>query len=839
MFKNPLKISVLCVCNFFLIVNFGLIANLSWAQEAIDFNQQVRPILSNQCFHCHGPDENTREADLRLDSQEGILENEDLINLDKPMESELLQRVFSEDQDERMPPHDSNLKLSRAEKETLLKWIQQGAKWEKHWAFEAPQRSQLPAVRNKNWPKTPIDYFVLAKLESENIVASAEEKKQRLLRRVTFDLTGLPPTIEQMEAFLKDDSGDAFERVVDQLMASPGYGERMAWDWLDAARYADTNGFQGDPTREMWPWRDWVVDALNSNMSFDQFTTEQLAGDLLPNATLDQKIATAFNRNHMHNGEGGRIAEETRVENVLDRVETTGTVWLGLTMNCCRCHDHKYDRLSQKEYYQFYAFFNSTSERGGISGGRIPPFIDAPNERQSDQLNQLQKKIEESAKRVKELEVAMTSADNDEVKKQKGDAKGAIPDSVKKLLSKPPSRRNSDELSQLAKQFESNTSYVQASNELKKQVNNRINLKKSFPKVMVMDSLSKPRESFVLSRGLYNKKEAKVSPGTPAVLPQMDSATKTKNRLTLANWLMAPNNPLTARVIVNRQWQRFFGTGLVKTAEDFGVQGELPSHPKLLDWLAVEFQDSGWDVKHLQKLIVTSAAYQQSARSSRALSSLDPENRLISRGPRRRLPSWMIRDHALASSGLLVQEFSGLSVRPYQPKNIWAEATFGKIKYQQDHGRKLYRRSLYTFWRRIVGPAMFFDSSKRQTCEVRKTSTNTPLHALVTLNDVTFVESARVMAMKLLLDQELKSDRDRIQRAFRLATSRIPLDVEIEVLTSRLQTLKDSYEKDPEAAKQFLEIGEYPNSKQLNPAELASLAGICTLVLNLDESLTR
>jgi hypothetical protein len=828
---------------------FAICSSTLLVGEEIDFNRDIRPILSDNCFHCHGPDAATREADLRLDTRVGLLGDDGeqgVVVPRQPDASELLRRITSDDVDQRMPPPASKLTLTPAEIAKLQAWVVAGAAWQQHWAFETPQRPAIPAVKQLDWPQNEIDYFVLQQLEHNGLQPKQEAAKDKLLRRVTFDLTGLPPTIAELDAFLHDTSSDAYETAVNRLLQSPAYGERMVWDWLDAARYADTNGYQGDPTRTMWPWRDWAIEAFNQNMPYDQFTIEQLAGDLLDNATLEQRIATGFNRNHMHNGEGGRIADETRVENVFDRVETTATVWLGLTMTCSRCHDHKFDPIKQREYYQLFAYFNNSSENGGISGGSVPPLLELPTPEQRSVLEELSTRIPMLAEQIKtyETEQLLTKSTADQKQESepsdidKETKPAELTDETKALLAKAPVSRSSEELQRLIEQFtKPDTTYAQQLTELKTAIELRKSTQESILRMMVMDALDQPRETFVLERGMYNKPtEIKVVPDVPAVLPKLPADAPT-NRLTLARWIVDRENPLTARVTVNRYWQSFFGIGLVKTAEDFGAQGERPSHPELLDWLAVEFMESGWDVKSLLKRIVMSAAYRQSAQTTAEDLEIDPENRLISRGPRFRLPAYMIRDAALANSGLLFEQLGGPPVKPYQPSGVWEEATFGNQTYSQDHGESLYRRSLYTFWRRIVGPTMFFDSSKRQVCSVKMTRTNTPLHALATLNDVTYVESARVLAQRLLAEDLTTAAR--IKKAFRLATSRLPHERELQVLTDRFENLCGVYQSDLDEARALIATGEFPADESLAPAEHAALTGICLMLLNLDEALTK
>ncbi|MEZ6119971.1 MAG: DUF1549 and DUF1553 domain-containing protein [Pirellulaceae bacterium] len=587
-----------------------------------------------------------------------------------------------------------------------------------------------------------MDAFVQKQLQANELQPTAEADKRTLIRRLTLDLIGLPPTIDEVHAFLADDSPEAYERLVDRLLASKHYGERMAWPWLDAARYADTSGYQGDPERTMWPWRDWVVNAMNDNMPFDQFTVEQLAGDLLPDATPEQILATAFNRNHMHNSEGGRISEETRVENVFDRTETTATVWLGLTMQCARCHDHKFDLLSNEEYFRFFDFFNQTTESG------------------------------------------------------KGDRGAAAPPSMQYGPDKVP--------------------------------------------VMIMDTSAERRTTNILLKGIYNSVTDKtVTAAVPqAILPAVPiREDQSLNRLDLAQWIVSPENPLMARVTVNRYWQTFFGKGLVTTPDDFGVQGSQPSHPDLLDWLAVEFVESGWNVKHIHKLIVMSHTYRQSAAITPELAENDPENMWLGRMSRFRMPSWMIRDHALATSDLLNETFGGPAVKPYQPDGIWAEATFGQKKYEADSGDKLYRRSLYTFWRRIVGPTIFFDSAKRQTCEVKPNRTNTPLHALTTLNDVTFVEAARMLAQHLL--QQPATHSQRIEIAFERLTSRPPTATEATLLQERLAEYTAHFQANQTAAAELLATGEAPRDDSISTPELAAYTTLINTLMNLDEVLVK
>jgi hypothetical protein len=808
--------------------------------QRIDFQAQVRPILSDRCYHCHGPDEQAREADLRLDTEEGITQT--LLGSGRyplvphqPEESEIIRRIFHKDPEELMPPPQSNLNLSAKEKAILFKWIEQGGDWQPHWAF-GPPKKPLPPEAGGKWTENPIDRFVYQKLQEKGLEPSPEAPREVLVRRLSFDLTGLPPTEAQIDHFLQDGTAPAYEKLVDQLLASPAYGERWTWDWLDAARYADTNGFQGDPERKMWPWRDWVIKALNANMPFDQFVLEQLAGDLLPQATQDQILATAFNRNHMYNGEGGRIPEETRVENVFDRVETVGTVFMGLTLNCSRCHDHKFDPITQKEYYQLFAYFNQTSESGGPSGGAAPPILDLSPPDNQQKVEKIQRWVDSMGQVVAATERRVFPRPEGKTAAQSPKVRGLVGENVDALKQKPQDR-NGYYLRLLYEAFApvepEYAAQLQALQDLVKQRNRAAgqNLR-----VMVMDQLDTLRPTFVLTRGIYDRPTAEVQMGLPKVLPAFEG-NMPRNRLHLAYWLVSEKHPLLARVTVNRYWQAFFGRGLVRTPEDFGLQGAKPTHPELLDWLAVRFMESGWDVKALHKLIVMSATYRQSSKVSPELLALDPENQLLARGARFRLPSWMIRDQALAVSGLLVNKQGGPPVFPYQPEGIWAEATFGKKRYQQDHGAKLYRRTLYNFWRRIVGPTMLFDNANRQVCDVGVHRTNSPMHALTTLNDITYIEAARVMAERLL--NEGASAEERLERGFRWATARSPNETEKQILTKRLTNLKKEYKLDPEAARELLAIGEKPVDEQLDPVVLAAYTGLCSLILNLDETITK
>lgn len=805
---------------------------------SISFGRDILPILSDKCFQCHGPDAKARKGNLRLDTEAGARRKTDpVIVAGKSDESELVARITSQDPDEMMPPQKSGRTLKPRQIELLKRWIDEGAKWGQHWAFEPIHRPTPRALKNEAWPRNTIDRFVLARLEEEGIAPSPEADRATLIRRLSLDLTGLPPTPEDVDGFIADKSPRAYEDLVDRLLGSPHYGERMVWDWLDAARYADSNGYQGDGERTMWPWRDWAIEAFNRNLPFDQFTIEQLAGDLLPGATHAQKLATGFCRNHMINGEGGRIPEENRIDYVMDMTETTGTVWLGLTFNCCRCHDHKFDPISQRDYYGLFAFFNQTPVNGGGGDPQSPPAIEAPSRDQLKALDASNQGLDAAIKQTDEMEQQLFPRPAGKPTTDSLKASVLKPE-ILALLKVPAAQRDRGQLEQLEKHWSAaEPAYAAAVKKQREAIESRDGLKQSFPRVMVMEDMPKPRETFILTRGSYEKPARKVDASVPAAMPPLPPALP-RNRLGLARWITAPENPLTARVAVNRIWQQFFGIGLVKTTEDFGVQGELPSHPELLDWLASEFVRTDWDMKALHRLIVTSATYRQSSRVPPTLVERDPQNRMFARGARFRLPAWMIRDQALAASGLLVQRLGGKPVKPYQPAGVWEEATFGTKRYEQDHGEALYRRSVYTFWRRIVGPTEFFDSAPRQTCVVKPTRTNTPLHALTTLNDPTFVEASRALAERVLKSADRRPEA-RVERAFRLVLGRKPSADEAKVLTASVTRLQKEFAVQPDAAKRLLSVGESKRAESINPVEHAAYAALCSAIFNLDEALTR
>jgi hypothetical protein len=1010
----------------------------------IQFNRDVRPILSENCFACHGPDKNKRKADLRLDMDSGgaFVDHKGHFPIvaGNVARSELFRRITTPKSEDLMPPPDSSKKLTARQIEILRRWIEQDAAWQPLWSFIPPRRPELPEVKDPKWCRNAIDRFVLAKLESEHLAPSPEADKATLVRRLYLDLLGLPPTPAQVDEFINDSSPNAYEKLVDRLLANPHYGERMALDWLDAARFADTHGYHIDAGRDMTAWREWVINAFNRDLPYDQFTTQQLAGDLLPNPTLDEKIASGFCRNNMVNFEGGAIPEEYHAAYIIDRVNTMGTVWLGLTVGCCQCHDHKFDPIAQKEYYQFFAFFNHVPENGldGQKGNAVP-FIKTPTPAQKQKLDELATSIAKTQAELlapseeldaaqsewekqtpsKDRPVAWTALDPSSMKSAGGAMLHALPDrsiqvsgtnpksdsytivaptdlstitairlealpdehlaangpgrsengnivltgirmkvaaagenareqtvkfrsadadfsqddfpvtdaispkrksgwaifpqvgkphaaqfqlekpaasdggmvltitldfrspfaghqlghfrlsataarsplgddplppDVKKILAIAPEERMRGDQTALRKFYRENISPAQSSLRdqlaaLRKEQDQTESTERT---TMVMEEMAKPRDTFILLRGQYDQHGDKVSPDVPKSLPPLPQGAP-HNRLGLAEWLVSPTNPLTARVAVNRYWQTFFGIGIVKTSGDFGSQGEEPSHPALLDWLACEFTSPSdsrtprWDVKQMVRLIVTSAAYRQSSVVTHELLARDPENRLLARVSRLRLPAEFIRDQALSVSGLLNPEIGGRSVEPYQPAGLWEElmsradgAKWTAQVYTQDHGKDLYRRTMYTFWKRTSPPPALttFDAPDRETCTVHRSITNTPLQALVLMNDPTYIEASRKLAERMMNQGGPNAD-TRIAFAFRTATARDPSAEEREVLKKIYDAQLDVYRHDPAAAGKLLAVGESPRNEKLDAPQLAAWTTVASVILNLDETITR
>ncbi len=1013
--------------------------------ETVRFNRDIRPILSDKCFTCHGPSSTGRRANLRLD-EEAAAKAKVIVPGD-PEHSLIIQRVASTDARRRMPFQGDA--LSERDVKILTRWIEQGADYEPWWSFTAPVRPDVPEVKDAAWTKNEIDHFVLDRLETEGLTPSPEADRATIIRRVTLDLTGLPPTPAEVDAFLADESPNAYEKVVDRLLASPHYGERMAATWMAVARFADTLGYQADYSRDMHRWRDWVIDAYNRNLPFDRFTTEQLAGDLLPNPTQDQITATGFNRLHRMMAETGSNPDEYWVENVLDRTTTMGTVWLGLTLGCARCHDHKFDPIAQKEVYQFYSFFNNNAESGvGLKGGNAPPVIAAPTPEQRAKLKTLEDQVKAAEEQVAEFRPQIEQAqreweqsleggtpfvgtmsdnlvasfplsseaesrfdgkrfveggtinrlgpknaftmsawiepdapsgpimtrtsmnerlsgyqfmlkdgklqlnlvtgywmdeaihvetkepvvssgrhhvaatydgsyqvwgvrvyvDGEEVPlnllfnamgypslELPGDPlrigagggpdrfRGSIsdvrlydvplspaqiaalaePTSISEIAAIDPTQRTTAQTvkvdayflenqavglvdrvrrrgrrnQQRRRQIDTATVTLQASlTAVKDARREKEAFEDTLPTVMVMQELPEPRQTHVLIRGNWDTPGEEVAPGTPSWLAPMPSDAP-RNRLGLAQWLTDPSNPLTARVVVNRYWEKYFGTGLVKTTDNFGSQGDQPSHAELLDWLATEYPRTNWDVKSMQRLIVTSATYRQSSRVTQELLERDPDNRLLARASRFRLPGEMVRDQALAIAGLLSPAIGGPSVKPYQPEGLWDTAN---DEYERGQGEDLYRRSLYTFWKRAVAPPSLamFDVAERDNPAVAHHRTNTPLQALALMNDVTYLEAARVFAERMLTEGGT-TDRDRIAYAFRLATAREPNETQFGVLLEELRAFRERYRTDEDAALKVLSQGEHPRNETLDVAELAAHSVVASLILNLDQVVSK
>jgi hypothetical protein len=996
------------------------------AAKPVSFSREVLPILSDKCFSCHGPDESHRKADLRLDLRDEAIKSEAIVPGDAG-QSEVLARVATKDLDDLMPPGESHKKpLTSQQIGTLRRWINEGAVWGKHWSFEKPVRAKLPGDIH------PVDFFVRSRLEELGIDPAPTADRHTQRRRLSFGITGLPPSPAESDAFGRDNSPGAWEREIDRLLSSKHFGERMAMWWLDAARYADTDGYQGDRTRENWPWRDWVIDAFNQNMPFDQFTIEQFAGDLLPKATPEQKLATCFHRNHMTNGEGGRDPEESRIDYVIDRVNTMGTVWLGLTLGCTQCHSHKFDPISHKDYYRLFAYFNSIDESGGAGTGAKPalkyrspyaaralkeaeeyqkqlkPILDSERAAAETRFEGwLEKQVQNVAegftpwqvlqarklhsvegtelnqdsagvvavsglnpfqddyhlragtdlKRVTGIrleifpheshtggglsrgasgnfiltdvklmvqqigcsevrDVEFSSAVADVEKQAKGRNYGNIRDTLDDdprngwtladeelnkahtgvfALAEPLELAENEELifvmlhrstagdSNIGRFRLSVTDQAGASvRSLKPMPMTQLtglkakdaaavsgNLRKSLfeqflvddrgwlrkkaaydsasaqvsefkkaildQRVMILGELKKPRDSHVLVRGVWDAKGEQVKRGVlPAVLAR--PADKSGTRLDLAKWLVADNNPLTARVIANHMWTLLFGAGLVRTPDDFGLQGEQPTHPGLLDWLARELMDNGWDLKHLLKVIATSETYRQSSVVSAGLLERDPENRLLARAPRFRLPSWMLRDSALKTAGILNPAIGGPPIRPYQPPGIWKEIFMGRFTYKPSVGPAQYRRTIYAFWRRSSAPTFLFDSAQRRVCEVNTRRTNTPLQALTLMNDQSMLEASRQIAANVWAEHA--PDNARINALFRTILSRAPSKPERTVAIRELKRARAHYLSQPEEALTFIDRGQTLLAEFDNVSELAAGMLVASMILNLDEAMT-
>lgn len=733
----------------------------------VSYNFDVRPILSDNCFACHGPDANKREAGLRLDVAEGAyakLQDGKGVAIfpGKPEESELYKRITSADPDYQMPTPESHLGLlSENEISLLKKWIEQGGKYEKHWAFETPKKSALPKVGYDEWPRNEIDYFTLAKMEEHGLEPGEEASQEQLIKRLSLDLTGLAPSLALQQKFGKEGSEKSYEKIVDELISQKSFGEKMAVQWMDVARYGDSFGYQNDHSRTQWPWRDWVISAMNKNMPYDRFVTWQLAGDLLPNASKEQILATAFLRNHKYNEEAGIILEEYRIEYNLDKTKTVSSGLMGLTVECAQCHDHKYDPISHEDYYRLFAFFNNSREKGQakiIQGTAVVPAL-------------------------------------------------AITDAERKTI--------------LNFVNSKDTSTIWVS-------------------VMIENDTLRP--THILNRGVYDAPGRVVTAsGLPAVM-NYDTTLYPRNRLGLGMWMFSKNNPLTARVYVNQVWQEFFGRGIVKSTGDFGMQGDLPSHPALLDWLAVDFMEHGWNIKRLVKQIVMSATYRQSSKLTEKKRAKDPENIYLSRGARYRIPAELIRDVVLSSSGLLNPEIGGASVKPYQPEGLWEESTAGRgdlTKYVPDMGSNLYRRGIYTFIKvTLPPPAMIvFDASSRDHCEVKRQKTNTPLQALIMLNDPAVLEASRVLAERMA-GRNLSTE-DKIKELFQRIVCRAPTEKEVGVLTAYYETELKKFSMNKSKAARVLNVGEYAHEKTVKIDQAAALMRVINTIYNMEETITK
>lgn len=806
----------------------------------VEFNRDIRPILSDNCFACHGPDKSQRKADLRLDTEEGALAEAGAgkaITPGKPGDSEVLKRIAHGDAKKRMPPAKFGKQLTARETELLRRWIEQGAKWQKHWSLIAAQKPQLPIVDKLSGPRNGIDHFILARLEQEKIAPAAEADRRTLVRRLTFDLTGLPPTPEEMDAALNDQSAEWYEKVVDRLLASKHYGERMALYWLDLVRFADTAGYHSDNHREVTLYRDYVIKAFNSNKRFDRFTAEQLAGDLLPNAGPEERIASGYNRLLMTTEEGGAQAKEYTAKYAADRIRNVSSVWLGTTLGCTECHDHKFDPYSTKEFYRFAAFFADVSE---VAVGRQPQTL-LPTAEQADKLKVINDEIAKVQKAMAATtpELEASQAKWEEAVK-KGENKG-VPKNVLDILNGDADKRTPQQKQTVATFYRTVAPLLaEPRKQLADLTKQKTDLEKTIPSTLIT-SAGNPRVMRVLPRGNWLDDSGEiVAPGTPAAWPALDVKDRRATRLDLANWLMQADHPLTSRVFVNRLWKLLYGQGIVRSLEDFGSQGTWPTHPALLDWLAVEFRDSGWDVKHMIRLMVLSRAYRQVSTVKPELKERDPYNLLVARQARYRLEAEAVRDNSLAISGLLVRTIGGGSVKPYQPAGYWAMLNFPTREWANGQGDDLYRRGLYTYWcRTFPHPSLVaFDAPSREECTVERPRSNTPLQALVLLNDPTYVEAARAFAERIMT-QGGKTPEERIQYAYRVALQRRAQPAELQVVEGLFQKHLSQYQANPKAAAELLAVGAKPAPKEIDAAELAAWTSVARVVLNLHETMTR
>jgi mono/diheme cytochrome c family protein len=805
------------------------------APKSVDYNREVQPILSAHCYACHGPDEGKRKAKLRLDRRDAALKK--AIKPGDSGRSLLISRISSNDDDEVMPPPSKKDRLSPAQIDVLRRWIDEGAKFDIHWSYVKPVRPALPPVKNKAWVRNAVDAFLAAGQEAHGLTPAPEADRITLIRRLSFDLTGLPPAPEEVDAFVNDTSPEAYEKRVDRLLASKQYGERMAMHWLDAVRYADTAGYHSDNHRDVWLFRDYVINAFNSNKRFDQFTIEQLAGDLLPNPTNEQRIASGYNRLLQTTEEGGAQPKEYTAKYAADRVRNASAVWLASTMGCCECHNHKFDPFTTRDFYCFSAFFADIQEKAVGRQDQTPilPPEDAARLKWFDeQLGVLRSTMDKPTAEQDALQAAWE-------KKVRAEGSKGLPKPVADALTADPAKRSSQQKQVIAKHYRSIAPELEAMRKAIADVQaKRDALLKNARTTLVTTSIP-PRVVRVLPRGNWLDDSGEiVRPAVPAFLTDLNTKGKRTSRLDLAKWIVSPDNPLTARVFVNRLWKICFGQGIVKSLEDFGIQGSPPSHPQLLDWLAVEFVEKGWDVKYLLKLLVMSNAYRQSSAASKDLREKDPANVWLARQGRFRLDAEMVRDNALAVSGLLSRKIGGPSVKPYQPAGYWSFLNFPKREWQADKGESVYRRGLYTYWcRTFLHPSLLaFDAPTREECTVERTRSSTPLQALVLLNDPIYVEAARAFAERIMRAGGLDTA-TRLNWAYRRALSRDVKPEEVKLLTELYQKHLAEFRKDQMGAQKAVTVGQLALPKDVDLAELAAWTSVARVILNLHETVTR
>jgi Protein of unknown function (DUF1553)/Protein of unknown function (DUF1549)/Planctomycete cytochrome C len=838
--KRRLLFFVVATSSFILARHASSQNSKDAAPSKVQFARDILPILSTHCFVCHGQDEKARKAGLRLDLAEvatrKLKSGSIAIVPGDPKASELIARIYSEDDSERMPPPKVHKGLKDAEKDLLKRWIAEGAEYQRHWAYVAPVRPALPTVKNKTWPWNPIDHFVLARLEAEGWEPSPEADRYTLARRLAIDLTGLPPTLAMVDRFLADNSSDAYEKYVDEVLNMPAYGERWAQVWLDLARYADSNGYAEDQPRTIWKFRDWVIKAINDNMPFDQFTIEQIAGDMLPGATNEQILATAFHRNTLTNTEGGTNDEEFRNIAVVDRVNTTFQVWMGVTMACAQCHSHKFDPITQEEYFQVFAIFNQSEDSDKPDNRPNLMYLSAEQERQKATLEA------ELAGLQKQVTKFYPNIDSAQANWEKEVEREKLPANIKTILAQAPAKRKQPQKDEL------NNYFLGTLPDIKDILPALLKLKSELGQLQpvptpIMRELpeGKKRVTKIHVRGDWLNQGKEVQPGIPALFPPLPSGVPA-NRLALAKWLVDKQNPLTSRVTVNRYWEQIFGVGLVRTPEDFGLRGAPPTHPQLLDWLALTFSGepqataAPWDIKNLLKLIVTSATYRQTSKTNPALTERDPDNRLFARGPRFRSSAETIRDQALFVSGLLSTKMYGPSVRPPQPK-LGLSAAFGPgTDWTDSTGADKYRRGLYTYWRRTTPYASMvtFDAPSRTVCAVNRARTNTPLQALVTLNDPVYVEAAQALARRTVQEGG-PTDESKLRHGFRLCLTRPPSNAEETRLVELFQKSRKEYATNPKEALKMATDPLGPLPAGIDPVDLAAWAVVSNVLLNLDE----